>query len=95
VTFAAFVKLLEANGFCPHRQGKGSHRIYRGVVDGKVMLVTVAGHRASDDIKPKNLGRYDPPIGLAEKAVSVRPSASIESKPPRATWALTHVAGRL
>jgi predicted RNA binding protein YcfA (HicA-like mRNA interferase family) len=52
VTFDAFVRILEANGFCFHRQGSGSHSIYRGMVDGKVMLVTVAAHRMSDDIKP-------------------------------------------
>lgn len=67
VTFAAFVTLLEANGFCLHRQGKGSHVIYRGVVDGEVMLVTVAAHRASDAIKPGTLAAMIRQSGLPKK----------------------------
>ncbi|MBI1981624.1 MAG: type II toxin-antitoxin system HicA family toxin [Methylocystis sp.] len=67
MTFNTFVRLLEANGFCLHRQGKGSHAIYRGVVDGKVMFVTVAAHRASDDIKPGTLAAMIRQSGLPKK----------------------------
>ncbi|ATQ67346.1 addiction module toxin, HicA family [Methylosinus trichosporium OB3b] len=52
MTFDAFVRILESNGFRLHRQGKGSHAIYRGEANGEVRLVTVAAHRMSDDIKP-------------------------------------------
>lgn len=55
VTFDAFVKILEANGFAFHRQGKGSHAIYRGGVAGEVKLVVIAAHRMSDDVKPGTL----------------------------------------
>lgn len=55
MTFDAFVRILEANGFVLHRQGKGSHAIYRGEVNGEIRLVTVAAHRMSDDIKPGTL----------------------------------------
>jgi predicted RNA binding protein YcfA (HicA-like mRNA interferase family) len=64
---AIHVKLLEANGFRLHRQGKGSHVIYRGGVAGKVMLVTAAAHRASDDIKPGTLAAMIRQSGLPKK----------------------------
>jgi predicted RNA binding protein YcfA (HicA-like mRNA interferase family) len=67
VTFAAFVRILETHGFRPHRHGKGSHAIYRGEVDGEVKLVTVAAHRASDDIKPGTLASMIRQSGLPKK----------------------------
>ena len=39
--FRDFIPILEANGFTLDRQGATSHRQYKGIVDGKVMLVTV------------------------------------------------------
>jgi predicted RNA binding protein YcfA (HicA-like mRNA interferase family) len=45
VKFSAFVEVLAAHGFSLHRQGSGSHAIYRGVVSGEVRLVVVAAHR--------------------------------------------------
>ena len=39
--FREFVKIIEANGFTMVRQ-TGSHRQFKGVVDGQVRLVTVA-----------------------------------------------------
>jgi predicted RNA binding protein YcfA (HicA-like mRNA interferase family) len=43
VKFSAFVQVLAAHGFSLHRQGAGSHAIYRGVVSGEVRLVVVVG----------------------------------------------------
>lgn len=48
-----FVVILEAHGFCLTRQ-KGSHKQYRGMVSGKVQLVTVSGD-PGDEIRPRNL----------------------------------------
>ena len=49
--FRDFVRILEAHGFVLDRQ-RGSHRTYKGSVDGRVRVVIVACHRESDDIKP-------------------------------------------
>lgn len=62
--FSRFVEIIRANGFDFHRQGAGSHVIYRGVIDGKVCLVTVAAHRMSDDINPKTLASMIRQSGL-------------------------------
>lgn len=62
--FARFVEIIRANGFDVHRQGAGSHVIYRGLVDGKVCLVTVAAHRMSDEIKPGTLASMIRQSGL-------------------------------
>ncbi|WP_400767360.1 type II toxin-antitoxin system HicA family toxin [Methylosinus sporium] len=67
MTFDAFIRILELNGFALHRQGKGSHAIYRGEVDGEVRLVTVAAHRLSDDIKPGTLASMIRQSGLPKK----------------------------
>jgi predicted RNA binding protein YcfA (HicA-like mRNA interferase family) len=64
VTFDAFVAILQSHGFQFHRNGKGSHAIWRGTVDGKVQLVTVAAHRMSDDIKPGTLASMIRQCGL-------------------------------
>ncbi|HMK89138.1 MAG TPA: type II toxin-antitoxin system HicA family toxin [Methylocystis sp.] len=70
MNFASFVAILEANGFQLHREAKGSHRQYRGVVGGDVRLRTVAGHRMSDDIKPGTLASMIRQSGLPKKAFS-------------------------
>ena len=62
--FAAFIGALSANGFVLHRQGSGSHAIYRGAVGGEVRLVTVAAHRMGDDIKPGTLAAMIRQSGL-------------------------------
>jgi predicted RNA binding protein YcfA (HicA-like mRNA interferase family) len=67
VTFDAFVRILKANGFVFHRDGKGSHAIYRGVIGENVMLVTVAAHRYSDEIKPGTLAAMMRQSGLPKK----------------------------
>jgi len=67
VNFAAFVAILEANGFRLHREAKGSHRQYRGIVLGEVRLVIVAAHRMSDDVKPGTLASMIRQSGLPKK----------------------------
>jgi predicted RNA binding protein YcfA (HicA-like mRNA interferase family) len=67
MTFDAFVRILESNGFALVRQGKGSHAIYRGEANGEVRLVTVAAHRMSDDIKPGTLASMIRQSGLPKK----------------------------
>lgn len=52
--FHEIIRILLHNGFVLHRQ-KGSHRIYKGVVAGKVRMVVVSAHRESDDVKPGTL----------------------------------------
>lgn len=52
--FRQFVRILHEHGFQVVRQ-KGSHRTYRGTVDGKIRQVQVAVHRDSDDVKPGTL----------------------------------------
>ena len=47
-----------------HRHDGGSHRQYRGEIGGKVMLVTVAVHRMSEDIKPGTLNSMIRQSGL-------------------------------
>jgi predicted RNA binding protein YcfA (HicA-like mRNA interferase family) len=46
MTFREFIKILEAHGFELDRQ-RGSHRVYKGVVEGRTRVVVVAGHRDS------------------------------------------------
>jgi len=67
VNFARFAAILEAHGFELHREAKGSHRQYRGVVAGEVKIVIVAAHRMSDDIKPGTLASMMRQSGLAKK----------------------------
>jgi len=72
VKFSAFVQVLAAHGFSLHRQGAGSHAIYRGVVSGEVRLVVVAAHRLSDEIKPGTLASMIRPSAAAWMASSLR-----------------------
>lgn len=62
--FSRFIDIIRAHGFDLHRQGSGSHVIYRGVVNGDVKLVTIAAHRLSDDIKPGTLAAMIRQSGL-------------------------------
>ncbi|WP_414713021.1 type II toxin-antitoxin system HicA family toxin [Sphingopyxis sp.] len=65
-TFQQFLDALLAHGFVLHRQGKGSHARYRGLVGGEVRLVDVAAHRWSDEIRPKTLKSMIRQSGLPE-----------------------------
>lgn len=67
VTFEEFIRILKANRFILHRQGKGPPAIYRGAVDGQIRLVTVAAHRMSDDIKPGALAAMIRQSGLPKR----------------------------
>ncbi len=62
--FRDFLRVIEDNGFVFHRQGAGSHAIYRAIVDGEVRLVTLAIHRPSDEIKPGTLAAMIRQTGL-------------------------------
>lgn len=66
VTFARLIRIIVENGFYLDRQ-RGSHRIYKRIVDGKVSLVVVACHRESDDIKPGTLASMIRESGLNKK----------------------------
>lgn len=63
-SFDRFIAIIEAHGFSLHRHDGGSHRHYRGTVNGEVRLVTVAAHRLSDDIKPGTLNAMIRQSGL-------------------------------
>jgi predicted RNA binding protein YcfA (HicA-like mRNA interferase family) len=54
VKYRDFVRILEAHGFAFDRQ-RASHRQFKGVVDGKVQLVTVDYSQPGEDISPRNL----------------------------------------
>ena len=62
--FRDVITVLENNGFVLHRQGAGSHRRYRGVVDGEVRLVDVAPHSLNDDVAKGTLGSIIRQSGL-------------------------------
>ena len=66
VTFGELIEILCAHGFEFDRK-KGSHCTYKGVVDGKVQIVTVAGHRGKDSIRPGTLSSIIRQSGLPKK----------------------------
>lgn len=55
VTFEFVLAILLEHGFEFDRQ-KGSHRTYKGVVNGRVRVVQLAWHRGKDEIIPGTLG---------------------------------------
>jgi len=54
-TFREFIAIVEEHGFVEIRHASGSHRRYRGVIDGDVRMVTIAYHNIGDDILPGTL----------------------------------------
>lgn len=66
MTFGEFIKILEAHGFEFDRQ-RGSHRMYKGVVDGRKRVVVVAGHRDRDEIKRGTLNSMIRQSGLPKR----------------------------
>ncbi len=64
--FRDFLRVIEEHGFVLHRQGSGSHAIYRAVISGEVRLITVAAHRLSDEIKPGTLAAMIRQSGLTK-----------------------------
>jgi predicted RNA binding protein YcfA (HicA-like mRNA interferase family) len=67
VNYGQFIRVDEGQGFTFHRQGKGSHCVYRAVVAGEVRLVTVSAHRPGEDIKPGTLDAMIRQSGLPKK----------------------------
>lgn len=61
--FRDFLRILEEEHFTPVRQA-GSHRMYEAFIDGQRRIVTVAGHRESDDIRPGTLASMIRQSGL-------------------------------
>ncbi|MEX2009509.1 MAG: type II toxin-antitoxin system HicA family toxin [Dongiaceae bacterium] len=66
MTFREFIRILRENGFALDHQ-RGSHRVYKGELAGKVRLVVVAPHRESDDIKRGTLSSMIRQSGLSKK----------------------------
>jgi predicted RNA binding protein YcfA (HicA-like mRNA interferase family) len=64
--FRDLIRILEDHGFELARQ-RGSHRTYRGEVDGRLRIVVVACHRESDEIKPGTLSSMIRQSGLPKK----------------------------
>jgi predicted RNA binding protein YcfA (HicA-like mRNA interferase family) len=67
VTFREFIQIIEQHGFALLRQGKGSHRMYRGIVNGRVMQVVVAYHNINDEIRAGTLASMIRQTGLSKK----------------------------
>lgn len=62
--FRDFIRILERHGFELARPPSGSHRVYKGRVEGGTRLVVVACHRESDEIKPGTLSSMIRQSGL-------------------------------
>ena len=62
------VAILRQNGFELARHKGTSHRRYRGIVNGKTMLVTIAFHRESDEVLRETLASIIRQSGLPKKA---------------------------
>lgn len=70
--FREFIQILQNHGFELHRQGGGSHRIYKGWVLGKTRLVVVACHRESDEVAPGTLSSMIRQSGLSKRTFAIR-----------------------
>jgi predicted RNA binding protein YcfA (HicA-like mRNA interferase family) len=62
-TYREFIEILDTHGFEAVRQGATSHARWRGIVGGKVMLVTVAGS-GGDYVLPDTLASMIRQSGL-------------------------------
>ncbi len=67
MTFHEFIRILEHSGFALHRRGATSHRVYKGLVDGKTQIVIVAYERPGDQIKRGTLSSMIRQSGLPKK----------------------------
>ncbi|HEY7246206.1 MAG TPA: type II toxin-antitoxin system HicA family toxin [Xanthobacteraceae bacterium] len=56
--------IIEAYGFVELPRKATSHRRYRGVINGRVCMVTVAFHSLGDEIKPDTLASMIRQSGL-------------------------------
>lgn len=66
LTFDAVLKILLDHGFEFDRQ-KGSHRTYKGTVNGQTQVVTLAGHKGKEIVKPRTLASIIRQSGLPKK----------------------------
>lgn len=69
--FREFIRILKRHGFVLDRQ-RGSHCTYKGVVEGRTQIVTVACHNENDDIKPGTLSSMIRQSGLGKAAFRKR-----------------------
>jgi predicted RNA binding protein YcfA (HicA-like mRNA interferase family) len=67
VNYGRFIRIVEGHGFAFHRQGRGSHCVYRAIIAGEVRLITVSTHRPGEDIKPGTLDAVIRQSGLPKK----------------------------
>lgn len=65
MNFRNFLRVIEANGFVLARQ-RGSHRTYRGMVNGKTEIVVVSCTREGDEIKKGLLSSMIRQSGLSK-----------------------------
>jgi predicted RNA binding protein YcfA (HicA-like mRNA interferase family) len=63
-TFREFIQIILDQGFVLVRHDGSSHRIYRGIVEGKPQLVVVAVHHLHDEIKTGTLDAMIRQTGL-------------------------------
>lgn len=61
------IEILLANGFALHRHDGGSHRRYRGIVNGEVRFVDVAVHNLNDNIITGTLNSIVRQSGLPKR----------------------------
>ena len=59
--------ILEANGISFKRNGKGSHRIYEGIHNGKIRLVILSYNHLGEDVKPGTLAGIIRQSGLPKR----------------------------
>ena len=66
MTFGRVVEVLEENGFAFERNGKGTHRIYKGTYSGKNWTVVLSFGRPNEDVKAPTLGSIIRQSGLGK-----------------------------
>ena len=68
MTYRQVITILEENGFCFERYGKGSHRVYQGYHSGKRWGVILAFGQPGEDVKPGTLSAIIRQSGLPRNA---------------------------
>ncbi|MFI4981686.1 MAG: type II toxin-antitoxin system HicA family toxin [Nevskiales bacterium] len=61
-----FVRIIEQHGFAVDRQ-RGTHRQFKGMIAGRLQLVTVDYAQSGEDISPRNLSSMIRQSGLPKK----------------------------
>jgi predicted RNA binding protein YcfA (HicA-like mRNA interferase family) len=67
VKYRDVIGILTQNGFELVRHKGTSHRRYRGIIEGRIMLVTISCHRESDEVLPDTLASIIRQSGLPKK----------------------------